>query len=87
MSVLEMEYQGDDLIISKEVAEKELGLHPGDRLEIRPKMVLMPVDRLPEEITEIERACELLRQAFEPDDLADWEISRKAMWATWQPPI
>jgi hypothetical protein len=40
----------------------------------------MPVDRLPEEITEIECACELLRQAFEPDYLADWETSRETLW-------
>ena len=35
MSILEMEYQGDDLVISKEVVEKELGLHPGDRPVLR----------------------------------------------------
>ncbi len=87
MNILEMEYQGDDLIISKEMAEKELGLHLGDRLEIRPKMVLLPIDRLPEEIAEIERAWNALRQTFEPDDLQDWETSRKALWSTWQPPI
>ena len=87
MTVLEIEYRGDDLIIPKEVAEKELGLHPGDRVEIRPKSPLVPIERTPEKSIAIKTALESLRQAFDPDDLTDWETSRKALWATWQPPI
>lgn len=82
MPVLELEYQGTDLVIPREVAEKELGLHPGDRLEIRPKIVLTPIERSPEEVAKIEQALEVFRQAFEPEHLADWETTRKALWAT-----
>ena len=37
MPKVELKYLGDDLVISKQTAEQELGLHPGDRVEIRPK--------------------------------------------------
>lgn len=86
MTVLELEYQGDDLIISKEVAEKNLGLQPGDKLEVRPKVMLAPIDRPAEEVARIKEAFDALRQVFDPADLEDWEDNRKALWATWQPP-
>ena len=82
MIVLELEYQGDDLIISKETVEKKLGLQPGDRLEIRPKMALTPLERPLEEIAEIQKTLDALRQAFDPADLEDWDSSRKALWET-----
>lgn len=87
MAVFELEYTGDDLIISKEVAEKELGLHPGDRLEIRPKQLLVPVNRSLEERQRIEQDLEALQQAFATQDLDDWETSRQELWATWKNPI
>jgi antitoxin component of MazEF toxin-antitoxin module len=87
MTVLEIEYQGDDLIIPKEVVEKELGLHPGDRVEVRLKTALLVVEPTPETLVAVKRALESLRQAFDPAELADWETSRKALWATWKPPI
>lgn len=86
MPVIELEFQGTDLVIPREVAEKELGLQPGDRLEIRPKVGLTPVDRSPEEVAKIEQTLEALRQAFEPEHLADWETTRRELWLTWQPP-
>jgi len=86
MAVLELEYQGDDLIISKEMAEKELGLQPGDRLEVRPKVTLEPLDRPAEEVAQIKEAFEALRQSFNANELDNWEETRKALWATWQPP-
>jgi hypothetical protein len=86
MSVLEIEYRGDDLVITREMAEQELGLHLGDRLEIRPKLILVPIDRTPEQIIEIKQLCEALRQAFEQGDLQDWEASRQELWATWKVP-
>lgn len=86
MAVLELEYQGDDLIISREMAEKKLGLQPGDRLEIRPKLVLESLDRSVEEIVQIKADFEALRQSFDEADLDGWEETRKALWATWQPP-
>lgn len=86
MAVLELEYQGDDLIISKEVAEKNLGLQPGDKLEVRPKVMLTPINRPAEEVARIKEAFEALRQAVDPADLEDWEENRKVLWATWQPP-
>jgi hypothetical protein len=86
MAVLELEYQGDDLIISREMAEKELGLQPGDRLEIRPKLMLEQLDRSDEEVAQIKADFEALRQSFDEANLDDWEMTRKAVWATWQPP-
>lgn len=82
MTVLEIEYQGDDLIISKEVAEQRLGLHRGDWLEIRLKNTLIPIERSPNEYLKIENDLETLRQSINPDDLTDWETARKALWAT-----
>jgi len=84
VNTLELEYNGDDLIISKEMVEQEFGLLPGDRLEIRPKLVLVPLKRTPEDLKAIEEACQDLRQAFEPADLEDWEDARKALWDQWQ---
>jgi len=66
---------------------KESGVHLGDNVEIQPKIILIPIERPPEEIAEIERMLEALRQAFDPDELEDWETSRKTLWATWQIPI
>ena len=86
MAVLELEYQGDDLIISREMAEKKLGLQPGDRLEIRPKLLLELLDRPAEEVAQIKADFEAFRQSFEEADLDDWEETRKVLWATWQPP-
>jgi hypothetical protein len=71
MAVLELEYQGDDLIISREMAEKELGLQPGDRLEIRPKLILELLDRPVEEVAQIKADFEALRQSFDEADLDD----------------
>ena len=42
MPKVELEYLGSDLVISKQTAEQELGLHPGDRIEIRPKADFEP---------------------------------------------
>lgn len=86
MKVLEVEYTGGDLIISKEVAEKQLGLHPGDRLEIRLKVPLVPIDRSSEELEQLRQDVEAFRQAFNPSDLENWELSKKELWALWQNP-
>ena len=82
MSAIELEYSGKDLIISKEMAEKTLGLHPGDRIEIRPRTTLVPIERSPEDISQITRAFEELRNAFTPADLDDWETERRKIWAS-----
>ncbi len=66
---------------------KESGLHLADKVEIQPKIILTPIERPPEEIAEIERTLEAFRQAFDPDELEDWETSRKMLWETWQTPI
>jgi hypothetical protein len=61
---------------------KETIVSPDYQQEIRPKISLNPIERSPEEIVKIERALEALREAFDPDDLEDWETSRKTLWAT-----
>ena len=67
--------------LSREVVEKKLGLQPGDRLEVRPKVILAPIDRPAEEVAQIKEAFEALRQVFDPVDLEHWEDKRKALWA------
>ncbi len=83
MSTIELEYLGKDLVISREVAEKKLGLHPGDRIEVRPKLALTPIPRSPEETSQITETLERLRAAFHPADLDDWETQRDKIWASW----
>jgi hypothetical protein len=62
---------------------KEAGLYLGNK----PKTVLTPIERPPEEIARIEHMLEAWRQTFDPDELEDWERSRKDLWTTWRPPI
>ncbi|MFN8486668.1 MAG: hypothetical protein U0350_03690 [Caldilineaceae bacterium] len=86
MPVLEIEYKGDDIVIPKETAEKELGLHPGDRLTVAmsPKVKLVPIKRTPAEIAKIKQILEEFRDAFDPEDLADWEAARDELWNSWK---
>ena len=84
MSAIEIEYAGKDMVIPKEMAEKTLGLHPGDRVEIRPKLSLIPLERSREETSEIIRTLENFRNAFDPSDLDSWETYQKEIWASWK---
>jgi len=75
MTVLEIEYKGSDIIISKDTVEKELGLHLGDRIivALQPKVKLVPLKRSPAEIARIKQILEDFRDAFTPEELANWE--------------
>lgn len=76
MLTLEIEYKGDDIVIPKETAEKELGLHPGDRLTVfmTPKVKLVPIKRT---LAETERLHELLDPAIGSWSEADVEAFNK----------
>ena len=76
MPTVELEYLGDDLVISKQTAEQELGLHPGDRIEIRPKADFEPEVQSFEKTRLLTESLEHLREAFKPSDLDDWETKR-----------
>ena len=83
MPVVELEYSGRDLIISKDIVEKTLGLHPGDRIEIRPKISFLSAKHPSSETTaEIVKTLEELRDAFDPAVLADWEVRKREIWAS-----
>ncbi len=86
MAIIELEYVGGDLVISQETAEKALGLHPGDRIEIRPKTVLTPKKRSKIKSSEITDSLERLRNTFESSDLSNWETQRNELWSKWQVP-
>ncbi|MFT5367789.1 MAG: hypothetical protein ACI8V2_002750 [Candidatus Latescibacterota bacterium] len=86
MAIIELEYSGGDLVISQETAEKTLGLHPGDRIEVRLKPTLTPIKLSREESTQITDSFEHLRDAFEPSNLDDWETRRNELWSKWQVP-
>lgn len=75
------------LIISRiNIGRKKLGLHPGDRIEIRTKMVLKPVTHSPEESHQITESLERLRDAIDPSELDNWETQRNELWSKWQVP-
>ena len=86
MTVLEIEYKGGDIIISKDTVEKEWGLHPGDRVivALQPKVKLVPLKRSPAEIARIKQLLEDFREAFAPEELANWETMRNELWNSWK---
>jgi bifunctional DNA-binding transcriptional regulator/antitoxin component of YhaV-PrlF toxin-antitoxin module len=86
MPVLEIEYKGGDIVIPKDTAEKELGLHPGDMLTVssRRKIKLVPLKKSPEEIARIKQMLEDFRDTFEPADFMDWELERSEIWKSWK---
>ena len=86
MPKVELEYLGDDLVISKQTAEQELGLHPGDRIEIRPKADFEPEVQSFEKSRLLTESLENLRETFKPSDLDDWETQRNKLWSKWQLP-
>ena len=86
MPTVELEYLGDDLVISKQTAEQELGLHPGDRIEIRPKADFEPEVQSFEKSRPLTESLENLRAAFKPSDLDAWETQRNQLWSKWQLP-
>ena len=86
MAIIELEYVGGDLVISQETAEKALGLHPGDRIEIRPKTMLSPKKCSQKKSAEITDSLKSLRNTFESSDLDHWETQRNELWAKWQIP-
>ena len=86
MPTVELEYRGDDLVNSKQTAEQELGLHPGDRIEIRPKADFEPEVQSLEKSKLLTESLENLREAFKSSDLDDWETQRNQLWSKWQLP-
>ncbi|MCY4352052.1 MAG: hypothetical protein OXC45_02980 [Gemmatimonadetes bacterium] len=86
MPKVELKYLGDDLVISKQTAEQELGLHPGDRVEIRPKADFGPEVQSFEKSRLLTDSLENLRAAFKSSDLDDWETQRNQLWSKWQLP-
>lgn len=86
MPVLEIEYKGGDIVIPKDTAERELGLHPGDRVivALQPKLKLVPLKRSPAEIARIKQILEDFRDAFASEDFDNWEVERNELWNSWK---
>lgn len=89
MAAIVRVYEGRDLIISAELIE-ELGIKPGDEVEIQPVAASTAETPKPEELGDEERARRLeilrsLRGMLTDEEVAAFEQARREMWATWQP--
>lgn len=84
-TILELEYKGNDLIISKDVLEKTFGLRLGDKLELRPKLKLIPMQRSVTEINRIRALLDPLAGSWSDEDVQAFNTLRKDLWHTWKP--
>ena len=84
MDALIQTYEGKDIVISREQIE-ELGIRPGDKVEIRPEFRLVPRQFSPEELEKRRKILEELAGSWTAEDEEAFRKNRAAMWATWQP--
>ena len=88
MTVLEIEYKGGDIVISKDTAEKKLGLHPGDRVTVfmSPKVKLVPIKKTLEEKERLRELLDPTPGSWSEADEEAFNKLREALWSTWQLP-
>ena len=86
MPVLEFEYTGDNVIISKHIVEEHLGLRPGDRVVIRSKVELIPRQRSLHEIQQIREILKPTIGSWTSEDAETFYKQNDEQWASWQVP-
>lgn len=86
--MFEIKYNGNDLIISKDTIEQQLGFRPGDTLHvlIRNKIKLAPVIRLPDEIECMRVGLEAMAGSWSTQDAEQFQKLRQELWSAWQIP-
>jgi len=84
MDILVRTYNGEDLVIPRKEIE-ELGLKPGDKVEIRPEIRLVKRDFAPGEQEMLHAILDNLWGAWSEQDEEAFQRNREAMWATWKP--
>jgi antitoxin component of MazEF toxin-antitoxin module len=80
MKAITQVYRGDDLIIPRALLEG-LGLQPGDTVVVRPQLSPAPISI--EEKERRQKILSRLAEAWEEDELADFELRREEMWKQW----
>ena len=80
MKAITQVYQGDDLIIPRSLLES-LGLQPGDTVVVRPQLSPAPISA--EEKERRRLILSRLAEAWDEDELADYELKREEMWKQW----
>ncbi len=84
MDALVHTYDGHDLVISREEME-QLGLKPGDKVEIRPEIKLVKREFAPGEKEMLHKILDDLWGSWSEEDEAAFRRNREVMWATWKP--
>lgn len=86
--MLEIQYNGTDLVISKDTIEEQLGYRPGDtlRVVIPNKYQLKPIPRLPDEIERMRAGLEAVAGSWNRADVDHFQKVREELWAEWQIP-
>jgi hypothetical protein len=82
MDILVRTYNGEDLVIPREEIE-ELGLKPGDKVVIRPEVVLVPRKFPPEELERRRAVLARLTGIWSAEDEDAFRKFRRELWATW----
>ncbi len=86
--MLEIQYNGTDLVIPKDTIEGQYGYRPGDMLRvlIPNKLQLKPLSRLPEEVTHLRNTLEAVGGSWSVDDAERFQELRQELWTEWQIP-
>ncbi|MCI0397902.1 MAG: hypothetical protein L0332_11780 [Chloroflexi bacterium] len=73
-------YEGGDLVIPGSLLES-LGIQPGDTVVVRPQLSIASLS--PEEKRQRREILNRLAEAWEEEDLANFEQQREQMWQQW----
>lgn len=82
MTVLERKFEGQDLLIPKEVIES-LGVKPGEYIVIYPKMDLSQAEFDAEKQANLLKVLDILYGIWTAEDETEFRRAREEMWNSW----